>query len=464
MSGTSITLSVLLLSLLSFPAAAAEDAPHDAQLAAKYGLTIPPADDASAAPPEWLQKADMFVSTRDVWKGYDIELKDVLVERIVRYRAGHARKQVHVQEPAVIDGKLDGSLVKGVALISHAPHSRAAYRQAHEQGFRAVPYVHFMCIHTYYADQDVFYFQHPEILLKDSEGRWVHTPMDGSDRLHRILTCANSPSYWKLSLAYVKKMMDLGADGVFIDNVSRRQPCHAHKFRTRNPEFDAYVHEHLFPDASHDHAWSRLLQAIRALVKSYGDDKIVILNPGLGDPFQNHGDCCMWESFIYSWAWDGRRHTWAQVKRRAKDNHAYLESGRRITALSYLDRSRKEVKEDAYWAFSAARLVDFIWWAALDGSGAEALYRAHMGKALEPIQEDARVAHRTFENGLIVLNDSEEERDVQCTLAHGFHGEHLLDLFDGTRTLDVQNGRLALTVPANSARVYMVTRSVSEGE
>ena len=418
-------------------------------------MDIPPIQDDNGPAPEWLQKVDMFSGARSVWKGYDIDLKDVSVERIVRYRAGHARKTVREQVPVVIDGTLDGSSVRGVALLSHAPHSPAAYKQAHEQGFRAIPYVHFMCIHTYYADQDVFYFQHPEILLKDSEGRWVHTPMDGSDRLHRILTCANSPSYWKLSLAYVKKLMDCGADGVFIDNVGRRRPCHAHKSTTRNPEFDAYVHEHLFPEATHDYAWDRLLQSIRALVKSYGDDKIVILNPGIGTPFLWNGDCCMWESFVYSWAWEGRRHTWKQVKRRARDNDSYLKSGRRITALSYLDRSRKEVKEDAYWAFTAARLVDFIWWAALDGTKAEALYRAHMGKALEPIREDAELAHRTFENGLIVLNNSEEDKEVECTLARGFGLSRLLDLFDGSRTLDVRNERVTVAVSAKSARVYI---------
>ena len=64
--------------------------------------------------------------------------------------------------------------------------------------------------------------------------------MDGTDRLQRIRTCANSPSYWKLSLDYVKKMMDWGADGVFIDNAGRRPPCFGPRFdKVRNPEFEA---------------------------------------------------------------------------------------------------------------------------------------------------------------------------------------------------------------------------------
>jgi hypothetical protein len=349
-------------------------------------------------------------------------------------------------------------------LLSHAPHSPTAYQQAHEQGFRAIPYVHFTCIHTYYADQDVFYFQHPEILLKDKDGRWAHIPMDGSDRLHRLLTCANSPSYWRLCLDYVKKMMDFGADGVFIDNVGPRQPCHAPRFTARNPEFDPYVHEHLFPEATHDEAWMRLLQTIRGFVKSYGDDKIVILNSGIGRPFQRHGDCCMWESFIYSWAWEGRnpRHTWEAIKQRSRDNQWFLESGRRITALSYLKSSGDQAKEDAFWAFSAAKLADFIWWASLQGTGAEVLYQAHMGQALEPVQEHARAASRTFENGLIVLNDSDSDQEIRCQLAPGFTGEVLLNLYHGAKTLQVRDGSVTVAAPAKKARVFVVPKATRQ--
>ncbi|MFC1563070.1 hypothetical protein ACFL4Z_03365, partial [candidate division KSB1 bacterium] len=436
---------------------AQEDKLLNKEIAVKYGLDVPPPMEDFDAAPEWLQEADMFTSSGSVWNGYDIELKDTLISRIVRLRAGHRMKKIHEQVSFVIDGNLDGSSINGVSLISHSPHSKAAFEQAHEQGFRAVPYVHFRCIHTNYADQDVFYFQHPEILVKDFEGHWVHTPMDGADRLHRFLTCANSPSYWKLSLAYVKKMMDMGADGVFIDNVARRkEPCYGPNFNVRNPEFEPYVHEHLFPDATHDYAFDRFLQAIYRLVKSYGNDKVVILNSGIDTRFQKDGDCCMWESFIYSWAWEGRRHTWEDVKARAKANEWFLKTGRRITALSTISRSRKEAKEDAFWAFSAARLVDFIWWASLNGTGAEALYQAHIGKTLEPYKEVDQVAYKTFENGVIVLNDSMDDRKMEITLAPEFHHDRLLDLYDGNKRIKVRNGKITVTVPKKKARVYIV--------
>ncbi len=430
---------------------------YDKELADKYGLTIPPPDEKMDPGPEWLRSADMFTRGKGIWKGYEFILKDTLMTRIVRRREQYQRVRITEHYPVETIGSFDGSSIQGVALISHVPHSKKAFEEAHKQGFRVIPYLHFTDIHTYYADQDVFMFQHPEILLVDAEGRWVHIPMDGSERIFRFLTCANSPSYWKLSLAYVKKMMDWGADGVFIDNVGKRAPCFATKLPpVRNPEFPPYVHEHLFPDTTENYAWDRMLQTIRALVKSYGEDKIVVLNSGISTSLQKDGDCCMWESFIYSWASQGRRHTWEDVKKRARDNAWFLKAGRRITALSYLDTTRKEVKEDAFWAFSAARLVDFIWWTTLNGTGAEILYRAHMGKGLEPLEETHGLAHRTFENGIIVLNDSTGVQTVEMSLPAGFRGDRLLDLFNNGQAVQVKKGKVRLTVPGKSARVYVI--------
>jgi hypothetical protein len=440
---------------------AADDPLLDKEMAAKYGLTVPPPHEEVDPAPEWLQRADMFTGSGG-WKDHEFTLVDTVVSRIVRARAGHRRMELVDYYPVETVEGLNADAIEGVTLISHVPHSKDAYRYAHEAGFKVIPYVHFMCIHTNYADQDVFYYEHPEIMIKDVDGRWVHTPMDGSDRLHRFLTCANSPSYWKLSLAYVKKMMDWGADGVFVDNVGRRKACLADRFNRRNPEFASFTHEHLFPGATHDYAWDRMLQAIRALVKSYGDDKIVVLNSGIDTQFQKDGDCCMWESFIYSWAWEGRRHTWDAVKARAKRNEWYLEKGRRITALSTINRSRAESKDDAFWAFSAARLVDFVWWAGLRGSGAEILNKAHLGGGVKPYEEIDGVAYRPFRDGLIVLNDSMDDRKIDIPLPAPFKHGRLLDLFAGSKSLRVRGGKVTVQVPRKKARVYLAPEVLSD--
>jgi hypothetical protein len=448
----------LMLSLILIFSFKANGQLPDQAMADKYGLIIPPPNEKLDPAPEWLQKSDMFTFEGGVWKGHQFIIKDTLITHIVRIRASYGRKEITEHYPVETIGSFDGSLIRGVSLFTQAPHSQKAFEEAHKQGIRAIPYVHFSDIHTNYADQDVFYFLHPEIILKDAKGNWLHMPMDGSNRMFRLLTCANSPSYWKLSLAYIKKMMDWGADGIFLDNVDdHREPCFAKKTTVRNPEFPPYEHEHLFPDATQDYAWDRLLQAIRALVKSYGEDKIVLINSGIDSQFQKDGDCCEWESFIYSWAWEGRRQTWDDVKKLAKNNEWYLNAGRRITAKSFLNRSRKEIKDDAFWAFSAARLVDFIWWAELNRTGAEVLYQAHMGKGLEPFKETNGLAYRAYQNGVIVLNDSEVDQNVELTLPSGFQPKHLMDLYNSSQIVQVKNKKIKVAVPKKSARVYLLS-------
>ena len=440
-------LCLILLQLTSYGQKA------DPKLVEKYGLVIPPDPGDKLEPaPEWIQKADMFGGGRYI--DHKFFLKDTVMTRIVRIRAGNGPLQITEHYPVETVGGLE--VEKGALLLSHVPHARRSFEEAHKQGVKAIPYLHFTDIHSFYADQDVFMFEHPEVLLKDEKAKWMHIPMDGSDRAFRFLTCANSPYYWKSSLAYVKKMMDWGADGIFIDNVGNRQPCFADKHNVRNPEFLPFVHEHLFPDADHNYAWDKLLQAIRILVKSYGDDKIVLLNSGIGTQFQKNGDACMWESFIYSWAWEGRRHTWDDVKKRAKENEWFLNTGRRIDALSTINRSGKTAKDDAFWAFSAARLVDFIWAGGLNGTGAEVLYETKMGKGLEPFKEINKVAYRVYENGLIVLNDSDKDQTIEIVLPAISKAKQVKDLFNNNQIISVRSKKIKVTVPKKCARVYHI--------
>jgi len=478
-----LMLILFVINVLLTPLFAQSDANNDPlldkEIAHKYGLEVPPPITEIDPAPDWLLKDDMIVHGGPIWKGYKRELKSVTITRKTIGRNGEEReiKQVF-GKPVQINGTFDGSFINGVPLISHAPPSKTAFEQAHKQGFRVIPYVHFTDIDIDRIDQDMNILEYPEILLKDNEGQWLHMPMDGTYRLHRILTCANNPSYWKLALKHIKKLMDWGADGVFIDNVhDRRDPCMAPVFNEvhdkypgfrpwqhpslepyrilYNPEFGRYQHDHLFPDATHDYAYDRFLQAIRALVKSYGKDKIVVLNSGIQTPFQKDGDVCMWESFIFSWAWEGRGSSWDDIKKSREQNKKYIDAGRRITGLSYLQADSKNIKEDAFWAFTCARLTDIIWWANLSGSGAEILYKTHLGNALQQFQENEGIVTRTFENGVLVCNNTEKDKELEITLPKGFKQNQLLDVFDGEKIASVTNGKLSVNVPANKARIFV---------
>ena len=61
---------------------------------------------------------------------------------------------------------------------------------------------------------------YPEILLINKEGRFVNTLMDNSYRMNRYLVCSNNPTYIKKAIECVKRIMDIGSDGLFIDNVN----------------------------------------------------------------------------------------------------------------------------------------------------------------------------------------------------------------------------------------------------
>lgn len=434
--------------------------------ASEYNTALP--DDPLEPAPEWMQKADMFTSApwyvavgkssaeNRVWKEYDMDFRYVPVKQKVRIASANILKEVSAAIPVVKNGTLDGAAIRGVAMVSHVPVSETAFKQAHEQELRVIPYVHFTDIHTYYADQDIFPFEHPEVLLRNREGKWAHLPMDSSERFNRFLTCANNPVYCALSLAYIKKLMDWGADGLFIDNVFNRQECMASKIKHTSPEFPPYVHEHIYPGETHNYAFNRFLESVRKLVKTYGADKVVVLNSGIGTEFQKNGDCCMWESFIYSWSWKGRfpEHSWAEIKKRAKQNEWYTRGGCRITALSTIDPTSKDSKDDAFWAFTAARLVGFIWWAELGGTRAEMLYNTHLGHTLSELTEETGVAFRFYANGLLVLNDGASDRVLTMDIPAAFSRGQIKDIYSD-RTVARKKTKLTVSVPAGSARVYM---------
>ena len=76
-----IGLMILLLTvILANMAGAVDKYPYDRELAVKYELTILSENEKPAPAPQWLQNADMCICYGSLWKGFDIDLKDVAVE------------------------------------------------------------------------------------------------------------------------------------------------------------------------------------------------------------------------------------------------------------------------------------------------------------------------------------------------------------------------------------------------
>lgn len=120
--------------LLPSPGQAADDTSFDQQLAAKYGLDIPPAANEVRPAPQWVRQAEIVASSAAVWKGYEFLLKEAPVTRIVRSRSGHRRMQLVEYHPLEKVTGIDAESVRGVPLLSHVPHRADTFRLAHEHG------------------------------------------------------------------------------------------------------------------------------------------------------------------------------------------------------------------------------------------------------------------------------------------------------------------------------------------
>jgi hypothetical protein len=377
---------------------------------------------------------------------------------------------------------VDAERLAGIPLLINVTQKEWA-AEAHRKGFRGVIYA--SCMDTFI---DVTGFENEQMtvgrmpfnrstanaLLIDREGRFVDTLMDGTYRLHRKMICVNSETYQKEMLAYLRGLMDRGVDGIFVDNTGPRTiQCYGEgvrigyssRYKTvlaesprlsfKDPRLgEVPVHRHLYPDKDQSYALRQMLVKVRAMVKEYGADKIMLINGGL--EFADAADGTMIESYVCSWAWKGRRQRWEQLKQAAARYAPYLASGGTVIALSYLGETQSTVKDDAFFCFAAARLSGFIWsdYQTLGDNPATALYQAHLGAPVGPLAEAAPgVDYGWFEKGLVMVNGTDAAAAVRIPMA-GPRGRAVTDLYEA-RELAPQSGALVLSVPPQSGRVYL---------
>jgi len=389
----------------------------------------------------------------------------------------------------------------GIPLFINVQTARDLAR-VHQHRARGITYIAFMDTFVYPLGQErlakakreewggsfgrvAYGADHPEILLIDKKGCFVNTLMDGSRRMDRYLVCQNNPTYVAKAVECVKRIMELGSDGLFIDNVhAQEKRCYGRGLRvgyvedyhmvatempgsrTYDPRIKALpTHTHLYPHRDGEYAFARLLQRVRQVVKSYGRDKVVVMNTDLfhathGDQPLMRGveqaDAVMIESFVCSWAWPGRNLDWARIRRLADRYEPHLRRGTQCIALSYFpDRPGPAVKEDAFFCYGAARLCGFIWsdYGTLGESDANRLYRVDLGPARTDRLTRSGVEYRVYERGLICLNGSRRGKRVRIGPDKLLANAPLRDVYTG-RAIEVADHTVEVELKAESARVY----------
>lgn len=209
--------------------------------------------------------------------------------------------------------------------------------------------------------------------------------------------------------------MEMGADGIFIDCAGITYDCYGQAFG---------IHDH--GNDTNGDMFLKLHEKIYKLVKSYGEDKIVVHNACLDGSRWPWADAIMWESCVYTNTSEKPFQTWEELQHGAAFSEDAAKHGKRVLALSYLNGHPLETRfERAIYAYTFARIHDMLWSdyfsllhidgvnVALDNKYSQCeegikfardLYSIRLGKPIGQKKTAGSVVYREFEHGFAVMN------------------------------------------------------------
>jgi hypothetical protein len=337
-----------------------------------------------------------------------------------------------------------------VAFVTHCPVNREYFNRMHALGIRAFPYVTFYQGFATRTYEGVNLKDHPEFIEVDAEGNLKRTGFwESEDAKNMYTTCPAVAEYQEAMLAWVRQIMELGADGVFVDNLGRRVPCFGPKFGR---------HQHLYDDPNH--AFAMLLKRVREVVKHYRPDGAVLGNSAnplsLPHEYWAYLDAEMLESYICTWVSKDRWFDWHDHwHEQGLKLQPFIKAGKQIQALSYLGHTGYGVREDAFFCYASARLAGFVWNGGrpLSDPDTAVLYQIRLGPPLGPEQSSEGVYYRLFDRGMVVLNP-DKQKAASLTLPADVPSMRLYDLFAGA-VVDAGANGSRLDIPAYAGRVYL---------
>jgi hypothetical protein len=366
----------------------------------------------------------------------------------------------------------------GVTILSHDTWTedlgsmRARVRRAHELGMRVLPYVSpekawddFIAARSpenvggaipYYLA--VSPKEHREWIIVRPDGLYqvrYGTIVDGPNGEKQYqwpepgpgpgswYMCANAKGYPEAVIAGCQAVLDMGFDGLFIDNavVGRLSnvPCFG-------PQLGK--HQHIYPDRDNTYAYPELIRRMAASARARDPGMIVFPNGGLEDAFKAIRTAGMLESYICAGG-QGRWHSWERVEAWAKEYENERAEGRAVVALSYPDGKDHPVLDDTYYCYAAARWSDLVWGG---GGSSTQLYRARLIVPTGPRAREGGIAYRAYDRGMVVVNPGLEPCSATLPLAPGLSDP--VDLYAAV-AVPVREGRFEVTLPRESGRVYV---------
>ena len=360
----------------------------------------------------------------------------------------------------------------GVTVVSHVRSvDPKMFREAHGYGLKVLTYISLYKMfpvstgasplmrklrgHPFWKEADPT--GKPTWWYIGPDGKW-RFPQNNPKRVGQRVPCYNQQVVQDAYVRGVRNLMEIGADGVFIDNVHAEPPCSGPKFGR---------HQHTWPDKDQLVCFKMLLTRIDETVKSYGPDKIVVLNSGgLVPEYFGYGDCYMWESYVWRSGISPDRgplvkvrrwNSWESVLAGYRKYEKWSRNSKTpivVAPLTYLP-DRHLVAKNSFFAYGCSRLSGFTQWHATGYHHRDVLrllYRARPGRPVGPLEQQGLVAWRQYERGLVVVNGGTEPASAEVP-APAIAGP-LAELSSG-ETVAVKGGRIRVDLPGETGRVYL---------
>ncbi|HQO35167.1 MAG TPA: putative glycoside hydrolase [bacterium] len=331
--------------------------------------------------------------------------------------------------------------------ITHCPRSKEFLGEARRRGIRAFPYVTFYQASLFATEYEFRLAEHPDWILIDPNGQWMRTGFwESEDAKNMYCVCPNTKGYADALLDYLEELMKRGAGGIFLDNLHPKKECFG-------PQFGK--HEHLFK--TQFEAFADLMRRAKEIIRKYDPEGALLVNSAdpasLPGEFWPWADADMSESFICTWVSDKR---WGDWQKNWNGIDKKIPEGKQVCALSYVGHTTNPVKDDLYFAYASARLMNFIWNAGGEShigknTDMDALYALTLGQPVGPETVTDEVHYRRFAHGIVAVNPTDHERTIE--LKEGLRTSFLKDHY-AAEEIPVENGRISLTIPPQSGRVY----------
>ena len=340
--------------------------------------------------------------------------------------------------------------------ITHVPHNKEYLMALRENGMRGFPYVTFYQAPIYKIYQGMRLSDHPDWIEINNNGHWKRTGFwESEDSKNVYCVCSNVKEYRKAILEYVEYLMDIGAGGIFLDNIYANQKCWG-------PEFGK--HEHIY--STQLKAFTELLRETQLLIRKKDPEGALLVNSAnpvtLPQEYWRYIDSDMSESYICTWVskkrWGNWEKDWNGMDKKLK---SWVDYGKQICCLSYVGHTDNPLKDDAYFCYASARLMNFIWQGGNDklykDPECSILYQIEIGQpiTLEYVTLD-KIHYRIFHNGMVVVNPTEKQNLLEVN--YRFNTSQLYDLYEKSEIKvkwQGSKGSIKLLLPPRSGRVYL---------